>query len=235
MPLTAGGFVPLRPDSPYPRWRWLDSPYAQNRHRGGISATPLYAKRRGGVLALASVHGIAHYSGPNEDDYKKPDIFTGGLAELVAELTPCSVVCNRKRVQSINPHAGETLIEQQLKSWHGQGLKYMLDLHGAKTDCGFDVAIGTGQAPNPTQQMLIERIMDYAAQQGLDVALNPQNYAAKGRVTLTRRMLDVGLDGVVQLEVCRTHRNPFAGDVKSLKLVTFLKDLCQEVNTLNPK
>ncbi len=235
MPLMAGGSVPLRLDSPYPRWRWLDSSYAQNRHHGGEAALPLYAQRQGGVLALASVHGVAHYSGPDESNYKKPDIFTGGLAELVAELTPCSVVCNRKRILAINPHAGETLIERQLKSWQAGGLKYVFDLHGAKADCGFDVAIGTGQVPNPTQQMLIERIMQYGAKQELNIALNPTNYAAKGRVTLTRRMLDAGLDGVIQLEVCRTHRNPFAGDVKSLKLVTFLKDLCQEVNTLNPQ
>ncbi|MBI1363202.1 MAG: hypothetical protein GC134_04390 [Proteobacteria bacterium] len=226
----AGGLTNLPPEALLARWRWLDAPYTAGRACGSGDRS-VHTCKRSGKLALASVHGIAHYSGPAEDDYKKPDAYTGGLTELVAELVPCSVVANRLRVPDINPHAGEAEAERVLKDWQQQGVCHILDIHGAKADCGFDIAIGTGGGVTSAQQPMIELVEKCARVHGLDCALNPPNYAALGSVTLTRRMLDANFDGILQLEICRTSRHPFNGDRRAATLVAFLTQLATLLNT----
>jgi hypothetical protein len=230
----AGALTDLPPEALLARWRWLDAPYTVRRAHGAADGVPVYARRRGGKLALVSVHGVAHYSGTAEEDYKKPDIYTGGLAELLAELTPCSVAANRQRVPDINPHAGQAAIEPVLQHWHGQGVVRVLDLHGAKADCGFDIAIGTGGAVTQLQQGMIRAVTQTCAAHGLVCALNPPNYAALGEVTLTRRLRAAGMEGVLQLEICRTSRHPFNGHEQSVRLVACLTQIATLLNTESP-
>jgi len=177
---------------------------------------------------MVSCHGVNHYSGPLDSDFKVCDLYTGGIVELVAERTGVSFISNVYRCPSINPHAGTTTGIEWLKNFITRNPRTMIiDIHGCKNNDTFDFALGTSvSAPSANVQKAIEYISKYLTNFGIRVALNPLGYSAKSERTLTKTLINNGHSNILQIEISRRFREP------DQKLNITLQVLTQVVNRI---
>ena len=212
-------------ESSQERWQVLNSPFEENQCNGSNYGPIGHYQATSSGVCLISVHGVNHYCGQDECDLKVADLYTGGLTLLLAELCNCSFVINLRRVQDINPHRGRTfadkvLVEKELICEQS----CILDLHGCKDSYGFDIALGTGQGPMSVKQgQIVSNFVEIAHTLGLEIAVNPGRFTAKGSACMVRRLQEQGFKGAVQVELARRLRTP--GSRASLASISLLTEV----------
>lgn len=187
-------------------WRLSERHFAGNGYDGHL-APLLYTQEATHPLILTAVHAVNHY---RDAEPKVADVFTGSLALLLAERVGCNVGINTHKNPAMNCAWGTPAIEH----WLMQRVAileapYVLDIHGAKDNETFDVALGTGGAILPTQEAWLNRCIPALEQAGLRVALNVEGYAALSPRSLTARIRAQDLPLTpLQIEITRRWRSP---------------------------
>jgi hypothetical protein len=99
----------------------------------------------------------------------------------------------------------------------------VLDVHGARDNDGFDVALGTGGAITATQEAWLNAFIPALEGAGFKVALNAEGYAALSPRSLTQRIRVQGLSVTpLQIEITRRWRDPEANLDSANQLLSHL-------------
>jgi hypothetical protein len=110
-------------------------------------------------VLLSAPHGATH---TRDDKVKEEDEYTTGIARLVAELSGAHVLYARRKSQTdpnVDPHAP---YRHQLRSIVNDfRIRFVLDIHGARSERAFAVALGTiNRKSCPDQQTQIVEIFE---------------------------------------------------------------------------
>jgi hypothetical protein len=213
-------------------WSELNKPFEENLFSGNRNLPHTISIKKSNKVLLVSVHGISHFYGRSNDDYKIADLNTGGLVRLLQSELYTSSVINYNRSQKNNPWLGWTdankLVAEFLSS-NPYGL--VLDIHGCKDNHNFDLALGTCiGSPNDAQNNVIHFLLRLSNKYGIRIALNPPSYQAKTELSITgRAILDFPDSPILQLEIARSFRCPQEKNQKSALLADFLHDAIAEI------
>jgi len=211
-------------------WKQLEMPFRTNNYNGdaghGILGTQnMYSS----PVCLVAVHSVNHYSGAGERNRKPVDINTGGLVRLLGSLTPVVTCYNNARCAEINPYLGVTAMDRELEQLVTEGgIRTVLDIHGARDNDFFDIAIGTGGHPATiAQRALIRFMVPRLTDAGYAVVINPPQYRGARPVTIVARHRHRPGVGVLQVELIRRMREPEKPEAIQLvrELASILKDL----------
>ena len=102
----------------------------------------LYIAKEGKIpVLLTAVHT---YTQDNFEKYKKSELFTGAIAKYVAENTDCYYYIKQmdNGIDS-NSNKEDIFKEELLSIIKENGIKLVIDIHGAKKHHDFDVELGT--------------------------------------------------------------------------------------------
>lgn len=197
------------------KWLEFETKFAENSYNGSSKEVSRFRISNSRVVLL-SVHGVNHYSGPRDADFKVCDLWTGGLVEMLAHECDLSYFLNLKRDPSINPHKGKTPADDFLEIlWETNPEAVILDIHGAKETEAFSFALGTSVIPfGSEQKVLIDSFvrvcedLESVHRQPVRSIVNHPDYSARGRNTMTSRALKMGFKSVLQLEIIKSFRDP---------------------------
>ncbi len=113
-------------------------------------------------VLLSAPHGAAH---TRNDRMKEEDGFTAGFARLIAKLTGAHVLyARRQSATDPNYHTGaayKTFLEEIVRR---QGIRFVMDIHGAGPRHGFGIALGTMSGRSCPEQYT--RILDTLIRHG---------------------------------------------------------------------
>jgi hypothetical protein len=191
-------------------WLEAERPFQLNDYDGGGRRILRVENEPASLVCLVAVHGVNHYSGPRDTDRKVADLNTGGLVRLLGGLTGATVAYNCSRHPGINPHRGETAMDREIDRLVEEAkVRTVLDIHGARNNEHFDIAIGTGGLPlTSAQRSLLRFMVPRLTDASWSVAINPPQYAGAKPVTIVRRHRDKAGVAVLQLELTRRLREP---------------------------
>ena len=196
-------------------WLQREGQYRANSYRG--AARPgeiLFAKGQSGVLVTAS-HSVAQV---REATRKKPELRTGGLAELVAARSGASALTALASGTGDPNWDREHPFKRPLESLRGEH-QIVLDLHGMDDCYGVDVCIGSGSG-SALSGPLVETCRASAEAAGLRVTIN-RPFSASRSSTITSTAQRLGYTAA-QLEIAAGRRNPVRAPEESLQLVRWL-------------
>ena len=210
-------------------WRIHEMIFSCNSYNGTKGRVLIKRGNRTSPIVLSAVHGVNHYRGAAANASKLADKWTGGMVLSIASSADVLVLANRLRHPSINPHLGETAMDRSLlKLVSNDKIRVILDIHGAKNNNFFDVAIGTGGNPITSMQL---KVMVYLTTKlaglGYAVSINPRNYSGSKSVSIVSRHKDLPGIAVLQIEICRRLRNP-----RNSAAVKFLSDFSELMTEL---
>jgi hypothetical protein len=147
-------------------------------------------------ILLSAPHGAKHARIDQKTGKRKPkeeDEFTAGLARLVAEKSNAHVLWLRRRSDQDPNNDLESRYKQFLcKILRQQGIRFVLDVHGANSECGFGIALGTSKGKSckrEIQNLIVDTLGEHGfdANEGLEqLAINLRKYSATGEGTITR-------------------------------------------------
>lgn len=215
------------------KWIEAEALFSKNSYDGEGKVSVGVEGEEGGCVLIVATHGVNHFSGPESHNKKVADLYTGGLARIIAKEAKVRCVYNRFRSMKNNPHIGETDIDRRITEIvHSEQTKIILDLHGARDNETFDVAVGTGALPlTPRQSKLMCSVLTVLCDLGWAVAVNPPSYKAAKPVSIVSRHKALTRGAALQLEVVRRLRSPesdlglkFANDM--LTVVREIKRRC---------
>jgi len=210
------------------KWMKAEELFSSNNYDGAGDMPVEVEGCAGAKILLVATHGTNHFSGVLESDKKPADLFTGGLTRVLARESRVRCVFNRFRSMAINPHIGYCEIDHRITELvRTEGVRIILDIHGARDNPVFDVAIGTGALPlTAAQRRLTSTIALRLCDAGWGVAINAPAYRAAKPVSIVSRHKTSVRGAAVQLEIARRLRTPqsklaldFAND-----LATVLKE-----------
>lgn len=108
-------------------------------------------------ILISAPHGAVH----TRNGDKEEDEYTAGIARLIGRKTAAHVLYARRKSRTdpnINPDAPYKVTLQQIV--HENMIRFVIDLHGAKSNSDFGVAIGTmhGKSCSADDKLLIVNI-----------------------------------------------------------------------------
>jgi sugar/nucleoside kinase (ribokinase family) len=177
-----------------------------------------YCKKKQKIV-FVSVHAINHYNGVKDNNLKYADLYTGGIVKMVEEKTKSSIIINQYRHQAINPYKGITNADKIIRSYN----KFfkdiaIIDIHGAKNNNLFDVAIGTGGNINEEQLKMINIIKSLCKKYKLKMKINLYKYKARCNRTITKRCRNIGINRTLQIEFSYQSRRNKINNIINLLL-----------------
>ncbi len=173
----------------------------------GDSTEPITECINRSNLLLVAVHAINHYSGKMDENKKLADLNTGAIVEILGQKTNCSTIINNFRDKSINPFLGPTNADIDIINLKKKYEKLiLLDIHGAKDNDIFDIAIGTSSAPTESQLYIIKLFKDTSLKFNLNVVVNIKGYSATAHHTITYRALKHDILAL-QIEIVKKYRD----------------------------
>jgi hypothetical protein len=185
-------------------------------------------------VLLSAPHGAVH---TRPDGVKEEDEFTAGFAQLVAERTDAHVLYARRKSSTDPNWYADVPYKGCLEEIvHDSKIKFVLDIHGAKKESNFGIALGTLKGKScPGQRDVIiealERWNFFEAPDDLDRIDVDNKFTAMGKLeqeTVTKFVwTNIGIP-VCQIEVNAhlripkrrsdaTNKEPFEGDVEMIK------------------
>lgn len=193
-------------------WQFGEVSYANNQYNGDSSNAPVRVREQDGSICLVAAHAVNHY---RDGRVKVADMYTGGLVRLLGAVAGVSTIINQTLSHELEPQTDVLTPSEaalRLMALRRPGM-VVLDIHGARDNAVFDIALGTGPGPMTAgQERLCGLFAEVSQQYGLRCALNPEGYQATIAPALTnraRRLL--GVENIVQVEVARSLREP-SGD-----------------------
>jgi len=183
-------------------WAALERDYAVSSYDGsGAEADARFVNRNSRVL-LTAPHAVNHH---RDGHPKLADRRTGGLAELLGELTGASVLSAIGRVPDWRQWAErEDPFARQLAQLL-PGVDYVLDLHGMTDQHGRQLCIGTGANPSGPTMRTARHLQVLLAP--FAVTLDDPFTAAGGHTVVTR-VQSLGGPVALQLEITAALRDP---------------------------
>jgi hypothetical protein len=149
-------------------------------------ADPYYGYIKGTIPVLISApHGCKHYR-TRESRWKEEDAYTSSLAIELGRLTGAHVLFLKNRAgEDPNNDIGTQYKKFLRKVVKKNGIRFVLDLHGAAADQPFKIDVGTmanviEQSSCPTFRSIIEKNFS-----GFEEAIFNRRFAANGRGTVT--------------------------------------------------
>jgi len=155
-------------------------------------------------VLISAPHGAKHarfYPEYGERKPKDEDEFTAGLARLVAERSGAHVLWLRRKSDEDGNHDAASGYKDALKELlQRHAIRYVLDLHGARANWDFGIALGTSNntscAPE-TQALILETLARYGFTEDGDqlrrVAVNHTSFSASNRNTVTGYAAGLGI------------------------------------------
>lgn len=198
------------------RWAALDA-----RYQGGVPETEDVRLAGAGLapLVFSAPHSVRHLRRGVE---KKADIRTGGLAELLAELTGgLAVTSLGKLAADPNWDAEPTPFRERLLSRVRAGT-LVLDVHGMDVRHDADAVIGVGPAPDRETLSQVERLAAALETYGL-VSRIGGPFPAVHPGTVTAAVQAAG-GRALQLELSARRRRPLREPAASLPVVLALAE-----------
>lgn len=156
-----------------------------------------------GVL-ISVPHAVPH---TREGREKKAEINTFAIAYEVHEATGCHVMYNTDPTCDPNYDAGGTYKERLRSLIEEESISFVIDLHGASMDHGFDLELGTNNGANLLHNSLpadILRLLADAAGFKTDI---DQHFKAGNPNTIAAYTANVAGIPAVQIEVNRHNRD----------------------------
>jgi hypothetical protein len=159
--------------------------------------------RSGHPVVVTAGHAASQW---RRDFRKAPDAGTGGMAELLAELTGSSVLAVAGR-QDDDPNfdIAPGRFKQTLRGMI-QTPRVVVDLHGLQGQHGIDIDLGLGLNPSPAMRAFAEEWRAEAERRGL-VATIGVPYGALPPGTITNWAQSEGLEAI-QVEMGPRVRDP---------------------------
>lgn len=184
------------------------------RSYDGAGRDVLAIRGSSGVL-LSAPHGVNHHVG---DDPKVADMFTGSLAELLADLGAHSVVAERRRAMPWTSWASrrDEFFAQLTRL--SADASFVVDIHGMKDEYRVDVCLGLGSSPGAREMRFAQQVETEFAD--LIVTRNVP-FAGRGSRTVTTYLQSLGVP-CVQVELARQVRDPVGNPDASARLVAGL-------------
>lgn len=121
--------------------------------RAGLPGAMMCRFTSNPLLVLAP-HSVSQM---RADRRKSPEFWTGGLAELIAEVFACSVITSLgSRVEEIDAASRDPFGDLVVGSLQRLGVKQVIDIHGLSRAHGIDINVGTGAYPvtGPTSRFI---------------------------------------------------------------------------------
>jgi hypothetical protein len=202
-------------------WMRLEERYRANSYNGSGASDEIHVSCEARGLLLVAGHSVAQTRSGRR---KKPDLRTGGLAELVGAHAGVSVL-TAVGSGSGDPNRDEEhplkLALRELAPTHA----VVIDLHGMSDEHELDLCVGSGNAVQ--QSGLAARCVRGAEEAGLEVSLD-EPFPARRRATLTSTAQRLGCDAI-QLEIAARRRDPAVRGDEALVLVRWLLDFVAAV------
>lgn len=150
-----------------------------------------YIRGRNPIL-ISAPHGASHKR-PNEKggiDYKEEDEYTVGFTCLIADLTGAHAIYLRRRTEMDSNWYPDTPYKKRLRQIVVRSkIKFVLDIHGAKPDAQFGIALGTmkGKSCINEQEQIIQIFDKFGFRRneaGLSgLAVNAEKYTGCGKIS----------------------------------------------------
>jgi hypothetical protein len=211
----------LRNVSLLSEWVCREERYRANSYRGAGIPDELFIAQGQAVLLTAS-HSIAQV---RQGRRKRPDVRTGGLAELVAvESGASALTALGSGTGDPNwnaDHAFKQALEE-LSRTH----RFILDLHGIHDGYGIDVCIGSGLG-GPDNRLLVEACLASAQASGLHASVD-YPFAANRPWTITATAQRLGCSAA-QIEIAAYRRDPLRKRTAAAELACWLIHLVQSL------
>lgn len=214
-------------------WSNLNIVFEKNFFDGDSDIPSTVYLKESDRICLVSVHGITHFSGSNDNDYKMADLNTGGLVRLLQSKLHTSSIVNYNKLDAINPWKGWTKANYAVMDFLScSPAGIILDLHGCKDNNDFDLALGTHiDPPNKMQKKLIDLIVEISNKYKIRIATNPIRYQSKSRHSITGRAInDFPNSPALQVEISRSFRFPQQKNLQSALLVELMCDIISQVH-----
>lgn len=194
-------------------------------------------------VLLSAPHGAAH---TRNGRMKEEDEFTAGFSRLVAELSGAHALYARRMSATDPNYYPDTPYKSLLKEIvRQQGIRFVMDIHGASSQHGFGIALGTMSQQSCAGQYrkILETLEAYGfapAEKGLQRLDVDQRFTGAGgrrQETITRYSFHrLGVSAaqfelsphlrIVQLQPSSRSPQPFTGDgemiLKTLQAFTHL-------------
>jgi N-formylglutamate amidohydrolase len=201
-------------------WVERERRYRANAYRGTGRAGELWVDVGSTPVLVTAGHSVAQL---RDGARKKPDLRTGGLAEVVGQRTGASVLTALGSSRGDPNRDLDHPFKRALREL-APGHRYAIDLHGMTDSRGIDVCIGSGPTPSDS---LVDTCRATAQAAGLLVTVDVP-FSATRRETITATAQRSGLEAV-QLEIAARRRDPVRAGSRALSLVEWLIELVTAV------
>jgi len=182
-----------------------------------------FGYRTGSVPILVSApHGAVHRRAGKD---KEEDEFTAGIAQLVAENSGAHAIwLRRKSDEDPNNDVPSRYKERLRDGLTEHGIRFVLDLHGARATRKFGIALGTSDGRSCTpgiQDAIVETLREQGfvlqGQNLTGLLVNPRGFRANGEGTITRYVSRHGLAQAAQMSSTPTCRSRSDGRMQALR------------------
>jgi hypothetical protein len=198
--------------------RWL---HHEDDVRGIAGHAPRIV-RAGSATLLTAPHAVLHRRGTQP---KRADMWTGGLALLLAELTGASALVETSGSGDASWDARHPFKDAAASL----SPRIVLDLHAMRSDRQV-VEVGSGEPHGRTPTLLARRARTALGGSGIDAEVD-QRFPARGAATLVQWARSSGL-AAVQLELSVRLVPPFVDDDTAQRLVQALCRLISDSRDL---
>ncbi len=198
----------------------LEKVFSDNNYNGS-GEDSFFIKKGIGKIMVSAPHAINHYRNGN---IKLADMYTGGIALYLHEITGCHIICTSSfRYSDPNYDSIDINVYQQAlrKYVEENKIAFVLDLHGAALNRNYAMEIGT--APNESDEAdpslhqykyIVNNIRDIFEPRFLQLD-NEKSEIWKNRIfdagsqnTITKYITDNTRAAGLQLEINALYRNP---------------------------
>lgn len=206
--------------------RELEMLFSDNQYNG--SGLRDFFIEEGTIPVIVSApHAVNHY---RKDRIKQADMYTGGIARYLHQVTGCHLICSSKFSQSdpnYDPIENNRYQEALRAYLEKHEIKVLLDIHGAAGKREYAVEMGTAPEQNPVpgvgyesdpslhQYKFIDEMIKEILENSFKNLPTEKNKVWKNRIfdagtqnTITRFISENTDTACIQLEINRYYREP---------------------------
>lgn len=211
--------------------RASETAFSANGYRGAVSSRTFQALSGRRPILVSAPHGVVH---PRCGKWKQAEPYTGSLAVLLHRLTDChTIFASRTGREDPNYDANCQYKKALARIIREHRIKFVLDLHGAMDNYGFDVDIGTMRRVSLLDRPdIVEAVIRQFRRRDITGVLVDGYFAALSGETITRFVsLSVGVPAL-QIEIARRWRDPVSRPERFERMVLSLVGAVDEIGRM---